>query len=540
MKLSRRSTLGLFGAAASGLLLPRSLMASTNRPSITIAVQQITNTGTLDAWYDASNVGERTFYPNFWENLVGRNWVGDQGPVEALATAVRRIDDRTLELDLRQGVRFHNGDEMTSDDVVFSFSQERLFLNQHPQGGEILNAVDFKPTPEKELPPSVPLNGRMVWPGLRGVEAVGRYTVRLHNATPDITLEARLMANSAITSRRAYQEAPSYAEWARMPITTGPYRVVKHEPNVEVVFEAFDDYWEGAPPLKQIRIVEVPEVSSRVNGLLSGEYDFACDLPPDQASILSGREDFVFAGSPITNHRLMNFIKTNPTIEDPLIRRAMTHAIDRQLIVDALWAGMTKIPDGLQFDFYGDMKISPWSVPEYNPTLAKELLAKSNYKGDAIPYRVLNNYYTNQVATAQALTEMFAQVGLNVELMMVENWAQVNDVEAHRGVRDWSNSAVFADPVASIVRQHGPNGAQQRAKEWENAEANALCNKMETSMDRAERKRIFARLLEIMEREDPAFTVLHQNAVYTGMRKSLNFRLSPAFAMDFRSHNWRG
>jgi peptide/nickel transport system substrate-binding protein len=61
---------------------------------------------------------------------------------------------------------------------------------------------------------------------------------------------------------------------------------------------------------------------------------------------------------------------------------------------------------------------------------------------------------------------------------------------------------------------------------------------METSTDRALRKKAIARMLEIAEREDPAYQVLHQNAVFTGMKKSLKWKAAPAFAMDFRSNNW--
>ncbi|HUH77025.1 MAG TPA: ABC transporter substrate-binding protein, partial [Devosia sp.] len=127
MLLSRRQTLGLFGAATGALILPRGLMAQGPRRSITIAVQKITNNGTLDIWYEQSNVGERVFFPNLWEGLINRDWMGNQGPVPGLATEWTRLDDKTLELKLRPGVKFHNGDEMTADDVVFSFSDERVF-----------------------------------------------------------------------------------------------------------------------------------------------------------------------------------------------------------------------------------------------------------------------------------------------------------------------------------------------------------------------------------------------------------------------------
>ena len=96
------------------------------------------------------------------------------------------------------------------------------------------------------------------------------------------------------------------------------------------------------------------------------------------------------------------------------------------------------------------MFLKDWSVPQYNPELAKKLLKEAGYNGEPIPYRALNNYYINQTQTAQILVEMWRAVGLNVELQMKENWQQIFE-KTNRGVRDWSNSAPYSDPVSSLV-----------------------------------------------------------------------------------------
>lgn len=541
LSINRRGALGLIGATAGSLILPRMSFAQGKRPSVTIAVQKITNNNTLDIWNEQSNVGERVFFPNFWEGLIQRDWMGNQGPLPGLATEWKRIDDKTLELRLRQGVKFHNGDELTAEDVVFSFSKERVFGNTEPKGGKTIFESDNKPTTVKELPASVPGIGRRLWPALAGVEAVDKYTVRFHNATPDVTLEGRLYSGgSQIANRRAWDEAATYADWARKPITTGPYMVGDYRPDVSLTLIAFDEYWGGRPPLEEIRFVEVPEVASRVNGLLSGQYDFACDLPPDQIATVQAAPGFEVQNSTILNHRISVFNTQNEILADPLVRRAMTHAIDRQAIVDALWGGQTVVPPGLQFGIFKttDMFIDGWAAPEYNPQLAQDLLKQAGYKGDAIPYRLLNNYYTNQTANGQVMVEMWKQVGLNVEIQMKENWAQIHDPEGVKGVRDWSASANINDPVTPMVTQFGPNGEMQQKKDWSNAEMNELSVVLESSTDRALRKKAYARMLEICEREDPAYQVLHQNAVFTGMKSSLKWKAAPAFAMDFRSNNW--
>jgi len=544
MLITRRHSLALFGSAAAGsLILPRRLHAQAPRRSITIAVQKISNNNTLDIWHEQSNVGERVFFPNLWEGLITRDWMGNQGPVPGLATEWKRLDDRTIELKLREGVKFHNGDELTADDVVFSFSDERVFAGTEPAGGQTIYAEAFAPQTARELPASVPGTARRLWPALRGVEAVDRYTVRFHNATPDVTLEGRLYSyGSQIASKRAWDEAASYADWARKPVTTGPYMVEEYRPDVSLVLLAHDDYWGGRPPLERIRFVEVPEVASRVNGLISGEYDFACDLPPDQLATIAGTPGLEVQSSTIWNHRLSVFNTQNEVMRNPLVRRAMTHAIDRQAIVDALWGGQTRIPAGMQFDSYAasDMFIDGWHVPEYDPALARDLLKQAGYQDQPIPYFLLNNYYTNQTTTGQVLAEMWRAAGINVEIEMKENWAQIFAGEGERGVRDWSASNGINDPITPMVTQFGPNGQAVQNREWKNAEHEQLAAILETSTDHATRRKAYARMLEIAEREDPAYTVLHQNAVFTGMKKELGWKAAPAFAMDFRATNWRG
>jgi peptide/nickel transport system substrate-binding protein len=87
------------------------------------------------------------------------------------------------------------------------------------------------------------------------------------------------------------------------------------------------------------------------------------------------------------------------------------------------------------------------------------------------------------------------------------------------------------------VNQHGPNGQQQQNGEWTNPEFNKLSSVLETSVDAAQRRKTFQRMLEISEREDPAYTVLHRTALFYGKRKDIDWKWSPTFMMDFRATN---
>jgi peptide/nickel transport system substrate-binding protein len=509
-------------AALAGLAaaLPRFAIAQSDaRPAISVAVQKIANTGVLDLLREQSSNASERWGASILETPIARNQQGRLERVPGLATAWRRVDATAVELDLRPGARLHDGGELTAEDVAFSFGPERMF--------------------GPDLPKDIPAIARRHFPALDRVEVVGRHTVRFINRTPDLTLEGRLSAGgSEIVSQRAWRAGGSWQANRNRPIGTGPYRLVDFKPDSLLLLESHDDYWGGRPPLKSLRFLEIPETASRVAALQSGEVQFATDIPPDQIAGIESSPALEVLGGLVLNHRILAFDRHHPAMADPRVRLAMAHAIDGKAIVDALWAGRTRVPPGLQWEFYGDMFIDGWTVPPHDPARARALLKEAGYKGDPISYRIRNDYYTAEIATAQIILEFWRQVGLNVKLEVKENWPQVLDKSGPRGVRDWSNSAVFDDPVSSIVNQHGPHGAQQTNGEWTNAEMNRLSPELESSTDPARRKAIFARMLQICEREDPAYIVLHQNAAFTAKRKKLPWRAPPSFFLDFSPRNW--
>ena len=225
-------------------------------------------------------------------------------------------------------------------------------------------------------------------------------------------------------------------DWARAPVATGPYKVREFVPDQSLTLDAHDDYWGGRPPLKSVRLVVVPEVATRINGLLAGQFDFICDVPPDQIPGIEKNAKFEVLGS--TDRQPSH----HGVRQEPSAARRSAHPPglhprhrppgDRR----GLWSGRTRVPAGLQWEFYGPMFVENWTVPDYDPAKAKALLKDANYKGEPIPYRLLNNYYTNQVATAQMLVEMWRQAGLNVpDRDEGELAADLRDQRPARGAR---------------------------------------------------------------------------------------------------------
>jgi len=518
MWLSRRAALGAAGVA----LLPRFAIGQPARPAITIAVQKISNSNSLEMLREQSNAGGRIFY-SYAEPLIDTAWTGDLSLQPGLSTGWRRIDERTLELTLRDGVKFHDGRTMTAEDVAYSFG-----LRMWGQEGSPRNP-----------PPEAVAVARRSFPGFERIEIVDAHTVRFVNRTPDVTLEGKLSRSLAtIHSAAAYEAVANWNDWSRKPVGTGPYRVVEYRADHHLLLEAHDDYWGGRPPIARIRFLEVPEVAARVAMLQSGECEFACDIPPDQIVEVERNPRHEVVGGLIANNRMITFDRNHAALANPLVRRALTHSIDRETIVQALWAGRTSVPAGLQFEFFGAMFIRDWTVPRFDIAEARRLLREANYRGEPIPYRVLNNYYTAQVPTAQILVETWRQAGLNVQIEMRENWSQIRERTPTRALRDWSNGASFGDPVSQTPQNYGRQGIAWTDNEWRNDEFGTLSELLETSTDMAQRRRAWARMLEIAEREDPAWTVLHQTANFTGKRKDTRWKAAQAFVMDFRARNW--
>lgn len=537
MTISRRH---IMGGIASAAALPHFVFAQSagpdRRPSVTVAVQIVSISGTLEPMREQSNVGFRIM-PSYGEPLIDIDWLNTQRAMPCLATSWRRIDAKTLELTLRENVRMHDGRIMTAEDVAFTFSRERMWTGlAADQRGLFVSTTAGGSG--KTPPPEAVAISRAHYPNFERMEVVNANTVRFINAVPDVTLEGRLTRTTgAIFSQAAFDAAPSWLEWARRPVATGPYRVARFRPGQDLLLESHDEYWGGRPPLKSIRFVEVPDVASRVAGLLAGDYDFICDLPPDQIDGIERNANYHVVGGPINNNRIIVWDKTHPVLANSLVRRAMSHSIDRQAIVDSLWSGRTVVPRGLQWEVYGDMYLSDWEAPRFDPAEARRLLREANYRGEPIPYQLLNNYYTLQVVSSQILVEGWRQVGLNVQIEMKENWGQILGRFPGRGLCDNSNTATFNDPVAPMS-VYAPGGQTWASGQWQNENATVLLDALQTETDLEKRRATFRSLLTLTEREDPAYTVLFQTANFTGKRKNLPWRASKSFGMDFSPKNW--
>ena len=421
-----------------------------------------------------------------------------------LATAWRRIDDRTVELALRPGVKFHDGSTMTAEDVAFSFGPERMF------GPSAKTPADIaRPSPAATGPRST---------GSRSSDA---NTVRFVNRTPDVTMEGRLSAGgSEVIQRAGFEKAASWMDYARRPIGTGPYRVVDFRPDTSLTLEAHDEYWGGRPPLARIRFLEVPETASRVNGLLSGEYEprRRPAARPDRDG--RGQSALRRAGRARAQppHRRLRQAPPRARRSRACGWRWRMRSMGRRSSMRS-GPGARRVPPGLQWEFYGPMFVEGWTVPPYRPgARAKPCCNDAGYKGEPIPYRIRNDYYTAEIATAQVLVEMWRAVGLNVELeVQRELDARCSTPSRPRGAaRLVQQRGVRRPGLLASSTSTGPHGAQQTNGEWTNAEMNALSRRDGELRPTWRRASGCSRACcRSASARTPPIIVLHQNATFT-------------------------
>lgn len=479
---------------------------------LTIAVQKLPDV--LEPALENSNVHQRVMY-SYYETLVKLDY-RDGGTLKPwLATNWEVESPRSIVFDLREGVMFHNGEEMTAEDVAFTFSQERLNTESPTAGGRIVTA---------------PFLG-----GIESVEVLGRYRVRITMETDDALIVQRF-ANypGQIVARSGFEAAGSdLTEFGKAPVGTGPYQVDEFVFGERLVLTPFADYWGDAKAAaERVTFTVVPEIATRIAGLRSGQFDIITEVGPDHIPELQAASGVDVVGGPILNIRGVIYDNTtNDVLKDARIRQALNVAIDRQAIVDSLYSGMTEVTPGWQMDVFGEMFLEDRGQPEFNVEKAQALLAEAGYQGEEIVFRSQEGYYTNEGQTARILTRMWHDAGLNVRLDMVQNWDQVYAPDG-RGIIQGSFTAFYPDPVGQIWRRFGPDGGfAQRGLVTNNPEFVALGETLVTNPDVPVRREAFAQMLDNFE-ADPHGSVLYAMTQFYGIRDDVKWTPYPQQYMN--------
>ncbi len=254
---------------------------------------------------------------------------------------------------------------------------------------------------------------------------------------------------------------------------TGPFSVADLNTDL-FVLEALDDYWGGPPNVRSLTLVEVSEFAGRIAGLAAGDFNVITVVPVDQVSTIENYDDIEVVGGPGAKFRILIFSRgdfAHPMMKDVHFLRALSLAVDRQLPVDALFAGRAKVPNGLQLPGFGDVFDADCPLPPHDPDRVREELAKSGYNGEVIDYPLLPNVVDTGVAVAEVLSEMWKSVGTGVELQIRGNWKQIT--RGHHSIRNMSATMVWQDPATILWRLFKPSLMEGRGWGWVNDTFNA-------------------------------------------------------------------
>ncbi len=292
------------------------------------------------------------------------------------------------------GVRFHDGREMTSDDVAYTF---RRFLD-----------------------PAFVSGKKGAFSDLAAVDVVDRYTIRFRLRRPSTAFPASL-TNLGIVP------AGTGASAARAPIGSGPYRVIDVDPDDHVTLTAFADYYRGAPRNSGVVIKIVPDDTMRGLELRKGDVDLVVnDLPPDLVHGLSTVSHLRVTSSAGTDYAYMGLNLRDRALADRRVRQAIGYAIDRAAIVKYLRRDFARETSGI-------IPEMSWAYSNdlfhftYDPDRAKALLDEAGYRdpdGDGPAPRLTLSFKTSTAEQyrlqAAVLQEQLRRVGIALDVRSYE------------------------------------------------------------------------------------------------------------------------
>ena len=305
----------------------------------------------------------------------------------------------TWRFHLRRGVRFHNGDPLTADDVKFTID------TQLANKGSTVNSF-LGPT--------------------ESVRVIDPYTVEITTKTPFPPLLANISRIHILP--RAYEKMGAEA-FAANPIGAGPYKFVEWRRGQRIVLEANQDYWGGAPTPKRLVFRPIPDPSTRTAELKAGGVDIITSPPVAQLKELA-TGDTAIATVPAARVMAYPFNTLQKPLNDVRVRRALNYAVDRETIVKSLLQGYGKAtgqpfaPGWLGYD--PEIKSYP-----YDPALAKRLLAEAGFpNGFDLTWNVATGVFLADKEIVEAAAAMMGQVGVRVRLVPTERAKIQQDLQA--------------------------------------------------------------------------------------------------------------
>ena len=444
-----------------------------------------------------------------YEPLI--NWDltrGDRLPplVPGLAESweVRKDNPARWVFKLRKNVKFHDGSPFNADAVIFSFE-----------------SIKKRDAPHFDSYGSAQVSFRLT--ALKGISKLDDYTVEVDTGAPTSFVPYQIVY-MVIVSPAQWNKVKDWRKFAEQPSGTGPFKVTRFVPRERLELEPNRQYWNAKrmPKVDKLTLFPMPEPTTRLAALRSGQVDWIEVPPPDSIAQLKGAGFQV-----VTNSYPHNWTHTLRLDKEPwnnkLVRKAANYAIDRVGICKSLLNDMCIPATGVVY------KGHPWfgkpnEVYEYNPNKARELLKQAGYgPGKPVPKAVhlISTSGSGQMlplAMNELIQKNLKEVGLEVDLQPVEwntlltRWRAGFQTPDNQGLNAWNISWNFLEPWSGFGRFFHSKSVvpvSVNTMPYLNPEVDKLLDEAEKTFDIAKQDAILARIHEIIVDDAPWIFVAH-------------------------------
>ena len=410
-----------------------------------------------------------------------------------LATEWERVDDLTWQFTLREDVTFHDGSEFNADVVQANF--------------------------ERILDEDIASPRAFLYEMVEEINVVDDYTVEFVTEYPFSPLPAHIAHNgggmiSAEVIAEDYEAIENGSEPGSVinenPVGTGPFVFESWTPGDEIVLNRNDDYWGDAPALDSITFRVVPEGSTRLADLETGAIHISDPLSPSDVSRVEGTDGMSVISQPSVSLSYIGFNAQKEPFDDPLVRQAISKAIDKDTIINGIYDGVgipaeSPLAPGV---FGHDENISGL---EYNVEEARELLAEAGYE-DGFSTTIWTNDNQDRIDTATAVQAQLAEIGIDVEIEIVEWGAYLEDTAAGEHdmfILGWTTVTGDADYGLYPLFHSDNFGVAGNRTFFATDELDSVLEEARQSSDEDERLDLYSRAQEILVDEAPMIPIHH-------------------------------
>lgn len=376
--------------------------------------------------------------------------------VPSLATSWEAVNDTTWQFTLREGVKFHNGSDFTSEDVKASL--ERVLELEGP------------------LAP--------LWALVESVETPDPLTVVINTSEPVGTVPV-----SATLLFIGPADAMSEEGFFNQPYGLGPFKFVSWTPDAELIVEANEDYWGGSPALQRIVMRDIPETAARVTALVTGEVQFTYGLAADQLPALEEDPNLTIDSTPSYVYYFNWFNCSREPFTDARVRQAMAYALDVDSMVAELLSGVGERAQApIPSTVFGYEPQDPY---EYDPERAKSLLTEAGYP-DGFETTLQWNPGSGPQDRELVLTMIayWDAIGVRVQNLEKERGVWLEDLLALNWDMNFQTNTVRTGDADFTLRRLYVSEANRNG--YANEELDKILVEAASTSDQEERERLYA------------------------------------------------